>query len=39
VFSLPARSDNMDIVMAVNMGGGDIAKTVSTEVLAAKIVK
>lgn len=38
VIFLSSRSDNMDIVMAVNMGGDDyIAKPVSMEVLTAKI--
>ncbi len=38
VMFLSSRSENMDIVMAVNMGGDDyIAKPVSMEVLAAKI--
>ena len=38
VIFLSSRSDNMDIVMAVNMGGDDyIAKPVSMEVLVAKI--
>lgn len=38
VIFLSSRSDNMDIVMAVNMGGDDyIAKPVSMEVLLAKI--
>jgi len=38
VIFLSSRSDNMDIVMAVNMGGDDyIAKPVSLEVLTAKI--
>lgn len=38
VIFLSSRSDNMDIVMAVNMGGDDyITKPVSMEVLIAKI--
>ncbi len=38
VIFISSRSDNMDIVMAVNMGGDDyIAKPVSMEVLTAKI--
>jgi DNA-binding response OmpR family regulator len=38
VIFLSSRADNMDIVMAVNMGGDDyIAKPVSMEVLVAKI--
>lgn len=38
VIFLSSRSDNMDIVMAVNMGGDDyITKPVSMEVLTAKI--
>ena len=38
VIFLSSRSDNMDIVMAVNMGGDDfLAKPVSMEVLVAKI--
>ncbi len=38
VIFLSSRSDNMDIVMAVNMGGDDyIGKPVSMEVLTAKI--
>lgn len=38
VIFLSSRSDNMDIVMAVNMGGDDyISKPVSMEVLTAKI--
>ncbi len=38
VIFLSSRSDNMDIVMAVNMGGDDyISKPVSMEVLLAKI--
>ena len=38
VIFLSSRSDNMDVVMAVNMGGDDyIAKPVSMEVLIAKI--
>ena len=38
VIFLSSRSDNMDIVMAVNMGGDDyITKPVSMEVLVAKI--
>ena len=38
IIFLSSRSDNMDIVMAVNMGGDDyIAKPVSMEVLTAKI--
>ena len=38
IIFLSSRSDNMDIVMAVNMGGDDyITKPVSMEVLVAKI--
>jgi DNA-binding response OmpR family regulator len=38
VIFLSSRADNMDIVMAINMGGDDyIAKPVSMEVLVAKI--
>lgn len=38
VIFLSSRSDNMDIVMAMNMGGDDyIAKPVAMEVLTAKI--
>ncbi len=38
VIFLSSRSDNMDIVMAINMGGDDyIAKPVSMDVLTAKI--
>jgi len=38
VVFISSRSDNMDIVMAVNMGGDDyIAKPVAMEVLTAKI--
>lgn len=38
VIFLSSRSDNMDVVMAVNMGGDDyITKPVSREVLTAKV--